>query len=40
MCDERLFYNEWLQQEMLCHRQWTDEYIESSETLTKLATVI
>jgi len=34
--DGRLFYtDERLQQETLCHRQWTDEYVEHPETLMR-----
>jgi len=29
----RAMSDEWLQQEMLCHRHWTDEYVEHPETL-------
>ena len=33
--------DEWLQQEMLCHRQWTDEYyVERPETLMRQNVVV
>jgi len=32
--------DERLQQETLCHRQWTDEYVERSETLMRQNVVV
>jgi len=34
-CDGRLSTDERLQQETLCRRQWTDEYVERPETLMR-----
>jgi len=32
--------DEWLQQETLCRRQWTDEYVERPETLMRQNVVV
>jgi len=39
-CDGRLFTDERLQQETLCHRQWSDEYVEHPETLMRQNAVV
>jgi len=37
---EDCFTDERPQQEMLCHRQWTDEYVERPETLMRQNVVV
>jgi len=32
---EDCYTDEWLRQETLCHRHWTDEYVEHPESLTR-----
>ena len=32
--------DEWLEQETLCRRQWTDEYVECLETLMRQNVVV